>query len=385
MGRTVGKMNYWLKLYDENLIKFDMSSEIGEGLKANILWHNKDKMHLFPTEFLSKMTESTLAKWLERRIIPRNREFVQEILKKYGLSQNNVKGIIDICKGLSLNDSYWVVPETFDGSFADYNLYENKFSRALSLVAYTGVGGGNAAFTTSPEYTTGGALRKAWRNFDNKIMLFKGGTSGAANAGLEPYSEYYACQIASAMGLNPTMYDLKKWKGLLCSVCELFTDINTSFIYIGRIVKTGGYKAVLEWAKTQNMEIYEYFCSILCFDAVIYNEDRHFGNFGVLRDNKTGEIVNYAPIFDNGMSLFNFAMHDDLIALDEYRKTRLTNTGENFDDIVKVFCGKKQKEQLRKLLGFKFNKHKNYNWDMKRYKIIEKFINQRVIELLQIV
>ena len=24
---------------------------------------------------------------------------------------------------------------------------------------------------------------------------------------------------------------------------------------------------------------------MLVFDAVIYNEDRHFGNFGVLRDN----------------------------------------------------------------------------------------------------
>ncbi len=32
-------------------------------------------------------------------------------------------------------------PLGLTGTFADYNLYENRFSEALSLVAYTGVGG----------------------------------------------------------------------------------------------------------------------------------------------------------------------------------------------------------------------------------------------------
>ena len=55
--------------------------------------------------------------------IPKNRAFVDEILKTVGLSHNDTKGIIDVCKRLSLNDSYWVVPadfydfaETDDGS-----------------------------------------------------------------------------------------------------------------------------------------------------------------------------------------------------------------------------------------------------------------------------
>ena len=29
------------------------------------------------------------------------------------------------------------------------------------------------------------------------------------------------------------------------------------------------------------------------------NEDRHFGNFGVLRDNRSGKITGAAPIIDN--------------------------------------------------------------------------------------
>lgn len=61
---------------------------------------------------------------------------------------------------------------------------------------------------------------------------------------------------------------------------------------------------------------------MLVFDAVIYNEDRHFGNFGVLRDNRTGKVIGPTPIFDNGLSLFNYAMSDDLEFLEEYAKNR---------------------------------------------------------------
>ena len=44
-------------------------------------------------------------KWLEKRVIPKNRMFVNEILKTLGLSANDTQGIIDVSKGLSLNDS----------------------------------------------------------------------------------------------------------------------------------------------------------------------------------------------------------------------------------------------------------------------------------------
>jgi len=54
------------------------------------------------------------------------------------------------------------------------------------------------------------------------------------------------------------------------------------------------------------------------FDAVIANQDRHFGNFGFIRDNASGELLRMAPIFDNGMSLLHQAMEDDLNDLNSY-------------------------------------------------------------------
>ena len=332
---------YNLKLYNEILLTFSLEEKGLEGLSVQIQTVREDLKKLLPIDLST--TSSGIIKWLQKRVIPKNRAFVDEILKSLGLSINNTKGIIDVCKGLSLNDSYWVVPQEFEGKFEEYNLYENRFSEVLSLVAYTGVGASNHAFTTSPELTTQGMLRKAWRYIENDgIYLYKGGTEGAANAGNEPYSEYYACQIAKAMGLNVVSYELENWKGILASKCKLFTDIDTAFIPIGNIVKEGGIKACLDYYKALSDDAYEELCSMLVFDAVIYNEDRHFGNFGILRDNHTGEIIGPAPIFDNGLSLFNFAMPEDFNNLSEYARTRSTPYGVSFESVCQEVIGKKQ-------------------------------------------
>ena len=374
---------YILRLYDEDLITFSLEEKGLEGLQANILYSDTQNANLFPLDL--ELTDEGIIKWLEKRVIPKNRQFVDEILKTLGLSVNNTKGIIDVCMGLSLNDSYWVVHADFKGKFADYNLYENRFSEALSLVAYTGAGGSNEAFSTSPELTTNGMLRKAWRFVDNDgIYRYKGGTEGAANTGNEPYSEYYACRIAEAMGLNCVQYDLEKWKGILASKCRLFTDIDTAFVPIGRILGNCTLKKCLDYYAVLGEDFYEQLCSMLVFDSVIYNEDRHFGNFGVLRDNHTGQIISPAPIFDNGLSLFNFAMPDDFKNLKEYAKTRSNPYRISYEEICKEVMGAKQKSQLRRLIGFKFKRHPSLNLPEERLEAIEKQVGERVRELLSL-
>ena len=108
---------YSLRIYDTELMRFSMEKQGLSGLVAEILYTNEEQAHLLPLD------------------IPKNRAFVDEILKTLGLSHNDTKGIIDVCKGLSLNDSYWVVPEGFEGGFSQYNLYENRFSEILALLA----------------------------------------------------------------------------------------------------------------------------------------------------------------------------------------------------------------------------------------------------------
>lgn len=332
-----------------------------------------------------ELSDAGLLKWLQRRVIPKNRAYAAEILKTFGLNVNDTKGIIDVCKGLSLNDSFWVVPQGFTGTFAQYNFYENRFSEILSLVAYTGIGQSDAAFTTSPELTTNGMLPKAWRFIEGEgIYLYKGGTSGAANAGNEPYSEFYASQIAQAMGLHAVRYELENWKGILASRCKLFTNIDMAYIPIGRVVREGGLKACLEYYEKLGPEAYEEIKSMLVFDAVIYNEDRHFGNFGVLRDNHSGALIGAAPVFDNGLSLFNFAMPEDLKDLDGYAKTRGTPYGVSFESVCREVMGTVQTRQLRGLIGFSFRRHPRLNLPEERLQAIECHLQKRVRQLLEL-
>lgn len=377
---------YSLRIYDKELLRFSMEKRGLEGLVVEIQMVQEELMYLLPLGM--ECTGSGILKWLERRVIPKNRAFVDEILKTLGLSHNDTKGIIDVCKGLSLNDSYWVVPEGFEGKFSQYNLYDNRFSEMLALVAYTGAGQSRQAFTTSPELTTNGMLPKAWRFIDGEgIYLYKGGTSGASNTGREPYCEYYASQIAETMRLNAVHYELENWKGITASKCALFTDVDTSYVPVGRIVKEGGIKACLDYYADLGAEFYEQLCSMLVFDALIYNEDRHFGNFGLLRDNHTGKITAPAPIFDNGLSLLCYVGREDLespATLRSYADTRTNPYGVSFEEVCAGVMGARQKEQLRRMIGFRFQRHPGMNLPEQHLQAVESLLEERLRKLLAI-
>lgn len=140
---------YSLRIYDTELMRFSMEKQGLSGLVAEILYTNEEQAHLLPLDM--ERTGEGVIHWLERRVIPKNRAFVDEILKTLGLSHNDTKGIIDVCKGLSLNDSYWVVRSGFEGKFSQYNLYERPFPERLASVAFTGHGHG-PFFTLLPMY-----------------------------------------------------------------------------------------------------------------------------------------------------------------------------------------------------------------------------------------
>lgn len=376
---------YSLRLYDTELMRFSMEKRGLEGLVAEILSVQKDKSHLMPLDL--ELTDKGIVHWLEHRVIPKNRAFVDEILKTLGLGPNDTKGIIDVCKGLSLNDSYWVVPDGFEGTFSEYNLYQNRFSEMLALVAYTGAGRSKEAFTTSPELTTNGALPKAWRLLDGEIWLYKGGTSGASNTGREPYCEFYAAQIAETMGLNAVPYGLENWKGITASKCPLFTNIDTSFVPVGRLVKSGGIKGCLDYYDSLGADFGEQLRSMLVFDALVYNEDRHFGNFGMLRDNHSGKITAPAPLFDHGQSLLFFAGRDDLENLEclkEYAKLRSNPYNVSYEGICAEVMGPAQRSQLRRMIGFRFKRHPSLNLPEAHLTLLEKVLEERVRELLEV-
>lgn len=376
-------MVYILKNKDMDVLKFEVVSNLRDP-EVNIIWVNPDQKALLPLDL--KENNESLARWLKNRTIPRNRAFVNAFLAKCGLSINRPMDIISVSKGLSLNDCFWVVPEDFDGTFEENNLYDNPFNTILSYIAFTGTGSSaRTSLHSSPEFTTNGMLPKCWRRLKGKVMLFKGGTTGAANTGNEPYSEFYAAQIAKQMGLNHVPYTLGKWKGIICSVCELFTSKEYSYIPVGRFVTSGGIEAVIEFYRNLGDRFYNEFVDMIVFDAVVCNTDRHYGNFGFLVDNETNQIAAPAPLFDHGNALFNLAgmaCWMDEKELEEYIAALQPAVYDDFIGTAKELMGERQREQLRHLLTFQINPHHTYNLPARRRKLIEKQIQKRARQLL---
>ena len=372
-------MDFVLKQYDDVLLNFMVKRTI-DGIDVSITSINKDKVERLPLGM--SPTSESLTRWLRHRTIPANRAYAQDFLSKNGLSENDFIGILQICKGLSLTDCYWVTYPNDQKTFAEVNLFDNRFSQVLSQIAFTGYGSSLASkFRSSPEFTTNGMLPKAWRRKEGKVLLYKGGTSGLANTGKEPYSEFYAAQVAEAMGIPHVTYGLSKWKGQLCSTCELFTSKDVSFVPASTLISTSRISQIIDWFDDHGWK--NDLADMLVLDAIIRNTDRHLGNFGFLVDNHTNQLLRPAPIFDNGLSLYCYVMDNDLNNLSEQEKTLAPALYANFDEVALHVIGQKQKQELRHLLTFKFKKHSRYNLSDERIKMLESAIQGKVRYLLE--
>ena len=362
-----------LRHRDRELLRFEWVEPQG----VRVVSVNEAERRFLPLEMHGVANDETLWTWLTRRLVPRNRRNIEELMARIGLSSRNVKGIIELCRGLSLNDVYWVVPDGCEDSWKDFNLYENDFSNAIAQMAFSGVGPDfREQWTSSPEFTTNGMLAKCWRRIDGNVLLYKSGTEGASNTGFEPYSEFYAAQIAEAMGLGHVAYGLSRFKGRLCSTCPLFTSDKYGYVPAGRVVSRD--EALAD----------PRFADIFFFDAVIFNTDRHMGNFGYLVDNDTNEIVGAAPIFDNGYGLFSLALDRRGDSHDEFCDLRKFVSRVNPALYVKWlgFPGgltKKMKERLDGLRGFRIKRHPRYNLPVRRIEAIEDFTQKRIREICE--
>ena len=206
----MSKKEYELRLCDTFLLAFSLETKCAGVLSAEITYTEDSKRNLFPIGL--EIASEGILDWLNRRIIPDGRDYKNEILNALNVKSNAVQEIIDLSFGLSLNDSYWVVPAKSNKRFCNYNFFENEFNTEISTVALTGSAESEVPQNPSPELATNGMLRKAWRRAeDNKIFLYKGGSQGFANTGNEPYNEYYAAQIAKAMKIACVDYDLETW------------------------------------------------------------------------------------------------------------------------------------------------------------------------------
>lgn len=375
---------YEIRLYDETLIEFSLSKDSFGSLTATVISVAEDRWMVMPLPLVEAVTPQAVLDWIEGRVVPRNRAFVDKLLSQVGLAQGDTMGLIDICLGLSLNDSYWIVPEGFSGRFADYDLYDNEFDEALALTAYTGYTTGQRHEAgLSSEWTTSGQFPKAWRRVDGAPVLYKAGTEGFANAGMEPYSEFLAAQVADAFGMPHVAYGLEMWHGRLASTCALANSREVSLVTFWPATKTSLFPQTLLAASAISDEALSFLRSLLVFDSLIANPDRHANNYGFLRDNATGRILGPAPVYDNNLSLFARDLPSDFPTWLE-RGGEMIPAGAKipFNDVAALVMQESDHEGLRRLVGFSFENHPDYPIDPARLDALSAFVRGRARTML---
>ncbi len=264
--------------------------------------------------------------WWKNRSIPASREGIREALAEIGLSFP--QELVSKCYGLSLSDQHWVCPKGSNLEWKQLNFFDNSFSEDIGNVLFGDCEGSDSISFFSPDSTLEGQLKKRWKIADGKRILIKGGSNPYRQ---QPINEVIASRIADRLGIAHTEYFLTDEHEKPCCYCEDFITSETELISAHHIMSA--------FKRRSDISEYEFYIScceqfgvrdirrrleeMLVLDYLIVNTDRHFNNFGLIRNAVTLEWIGAAPIFDCGNSLWFNTVDKKILANDTELKAKV--------------------------------------------------------------
>jgi len=322
--------------------------------------------------------------WLASRNYAKHKEHLTNWTKEWGI--DTIEGFIEVTHALSLNDTLWVKKAESELSWDCINLYDNEFSDIVEKTAFEGgLHGLQLSATTSPEFTAEGSFPKFWKRESDGIFLYKTGQSGAANVGLEPYSEYISSFIARQFTKQDVVrYDLVNKHGHICTKCKMFTSKDLAYVPMHRYTDRN---ILYSWENLPQLcaeyGVLEKFQEMIVLDSIVFNQDRHLGNFGFLVDSDSYEIVDFAPLFDFNISMLTYAMQDDLEDFSKYTSDGHFGhkLGGDFAKIGQAFLTDSIRSRIPRTIYLPI--HSVYNLPEERMEFIRQITERNLQELMQ--
>lgn len=249
-----------------------------------------------------------LNSWWARRSIPTNRMGLREASEVMQIY--NPLLLLTESYGLSLSDQYWVCPKGSGLRWEDINFFDNPFSDDIGNILFGEAPDKDEFDLLSPDNTTDGWLKKKWVITEDKRFLIKSG-SGAMQQ--EPYNEVLATAVMRRLVIPHIKYTLTEIDEHPYSLCENFITKDTELIPAWRIMQTkkipnniSAYQHYLNCCQALGIpDVRSTLDHMLIVDFIIANKDRHFNNYGMIRNANTLEWIGAAPIYDCGTSLWN--------------------------------------------------------------------------------
>lgn len=255
--------------------------------------------------------------WWLHRSIPDARPLYQAKRRELGLGEGDQVSMRG--HGLSLSDCYWLLPDGADLEWSDINYFANPFTGCDevdgSWLASVGL--------DSPDNTSEGELPKRWAIEGGARVLYKG--SGSDDQ--RPCNEVVATKLYERLLLpeDYVPYDLARLGGSLACRCADFLGGREEYIpaiYLrngmGNTRGASTYDRFCRFAGrlgANEEEVRQRLCSMLVCDSILANTDRHWRNYGFIRNVDTLEL-RPAPIFDTGNCLWYAKTEAEVAAQD---------------------------------------------------------------------
>jgi len=250
-----------------------------------------------------------LNNWWCGRAIPASRDGFEGILIKLGQISNSSLALR--CYGLSLSDHYWASPEGSSLKWNEINFFQNEFSKDIGEILFgKEIISQDDVDMMSPDNTSDGWLKKKWIISNGKRLLMKGGSGDYQQ---EPLNEVIACEIMRRLDIEHVPYHVIFDEGYPYSLCETFVTTDTELVPAWRIFnhKPKGNSDselthLLKCCEALGIpNVKDGINKLITLDYIIANSDRHYNNFGFVRNPDTLEWYGPAPVYDSGTSLWH--------------------------------------------------------------------------------
>ncbi len=262
----------------------------------------------------------TLNEWWRERAIPISRNQLHNDFPYMG----DPRSLVEQNMGLSLSDRYWVTEDPKYQKWKDVNFFDNPFTEDLGLITLgekqQSHNGSENLY--SPNATLGGDLRKKWTIQDGNRILLK---SGSGLFRQEPYNEVIASALHGRL-LDESDFVPYVLQGRY-SACPNMLGLDEELIPM--------YDVIRKHKKPGHLNDFQ-FCLELCHglgirrdvalihfekmftcDFILANSDRHYHNFGLIRNVETLDYTRMAPVYDTGACLWYDK--EELQKLSDYR------------------------------------------------------------------
>lgn len=322
--------------------------------------------------------------WLDTRKSSKHNAHLQKIMRQISCDDN--EGFIRTTHAATINDTFWMKSDCESLTWEQVSLYRNQFTETISRLAFEGVGLYAADFSsTSPELACEGSFRKCFRKekqrgtFGSDIFIYKRGNE--YGPGLEPYCEMLSSEIAGIISPdNYVPYRTVLLHDKLASRCNLFTNEQYGYASFSKLMKAKSLQDVFDYFESIGAS--QTFREMLVVDSICFNKDRHAGNYGVLFNNDTLDIIGMAPVFDLNLSMLPYVSMTDFENIGDKLFEYAPVLGDDFTRIGQMAMNDTLRDRVRTLCDFSFTFQGDDVFTPERVIAMEKIIRKQAAAIL---